>query len=388
MAQLVLSPDALLRFRNGEVLLHNAHSPLGAVASRDSSLLGFVARFIVPADPDELFAALSPPARVRAEELVERLRKMGVLLDAQKVPAGRSAEEEVAFGMRQLGTIANATHALAADLQTLGPSAVEAFTRRTGIGLEARLTSLLAAVDSLRTTLTQTRHEVATRQLEKLGVRPDSRNLRLHVGSGGHNLDGWINIDIAPADLTVNVADGLPLPDGSVRFIFASHMLEHLYYPGQTLPFLAECHRVLEPDGVLRLVVPDVEQCIRAYLRRDSAFFSGRMEKWQHWRPGATPLEDFLAYAGAGPAPSYFLESHKYGFDFETLAQALRRVGLGNVIRSTFEGSVHPELRVDAHSEVASARHGENYYSLFVEATKAGTPNAGAGVEAPPDKPT
>lgn len=367
---MVLAPDAFIRFRNGEVVVHNAHSAFRAVASRDPGLAAFVARFTAPVDPDTLLSSLSPQVRVHAEEIVARLRQMGVLVDAQKVPAARTSEEEAALGIRQLGLVAEATHALAADLQTLGAPGVAAIARQTGINLESRLASLLAAVDSLRTALVQTKREIVSQQLEALGVHRDSRGLRLHVGSGGHNLPGWINLDIAPADLTVNVTDGLPLPTASVRCVFASHMLEHLYYPQQTLGFLAECHRVLEPGGVLRLVVPDIEQCIRAYVGRDSAFFAGRMEKWKHWRPGATPLEDFLAYAGAGPSPSHFLESHKYGFDFETLQQALLRVGFGAVIRSTFEGSVHPELRVDAASEVAAARHGEDYYSLFVEATR------------------
>lgn len=373
MMMLVLSADAFVRFRNGEVVVHNAHSAQGALASHDPTLVGFIARFTVPVDPDVLFSSLNASARAQAQGLVARLLQMGVLVDAARTSATRTSEQEIALSVRQLGSLADATHLLAADLQTLGPAGAETIARQTGIGLEARLASLLAAVDSLRAALSQVKRDVVSRQLTALGINAHSRNLRLHVGAGGHNLAGWINLDISPADLTVNVTEGLPLPDGSVACVFASHMLEHLYYPQQTLGFLAECHRVLAPGGVLRLIVPDIEQCIQAYVRRDSAFFATRIEKWKHWQPGGTPLEDFLAYAGAGPAPSYFLESHKYGFDYETLERALRRVGFAAVERSTFQGSRHPELRVDAASEVADARHGETYYSLFVEAGKART---------------
>lgn len=370
MPQLVLSPDAFIRFRNGGVVVHSTHTAHGALFSRDQTLVGFVARFAVPMDPEVLFASLPSPVRAQAQDLVARLLRMGVLIEARGQPTTRSAEEEIALGTRQLGFVADATNALATDIQTLGAPAIEAIAQRTGVPLESRLASLLAGIDSLRAVLAQAKHEVVSQQLAKLGITAASRDLRLHVGSGGHNLPGWINLDIPPADLTVSVTDGLPLPDGSVRYVFASHMLEHLYYPQQTLGFLAECHRVLATGGVLRLIVPDIEQCIRAYARGDQGFFATRIEKWKHWQPGGTALEDFLAYAGAGPAPSYFLESHKYGFDFETLERALRRVGFRQVERSTFQGSRHPDLRQDASTEVAGASHDGEYYSLFVEATR------------------
>lgn len=62
--------------------------------------------------------------------------------------------------------------------------------------------------------------------------------------------------DIVPTDVICDVAsDGLhPFADGSLDFIIASHLLEHLPNP---LGFLKECHRVLRNSGILYLVVPD-----------------------------------------------------------------------------------------------------------------------------------
>jgi hypothetical protein len=63
-------------------------------------------------------------------------------------------------------------------------------------------------------------------------------------------------------------------------------------------------------------------------------------------------------------------ESHKYGYDLETLTKVLGEAGF--VERSTHMGSPHEALRVDEFSAVASAKYGERHYSLFVEARKPG----------------
>ena len=121
---------------------------------------------------------------------------------------------------------------------------------------------------------------------------------------------------------------------------------------------------------VVRVVVPDIERCLRAYAESDANFFAQRRENFSWWPEDATPLENFLTYAGVGPEPSAVFESHKYGYDFETLARALQRAGFGAVKKSAFQGSEIPELRIEHLSEAASWRAGDEYLSLFVEAKK------------------
>lgn len=370
MTRLVLSPDAFIRFRNGEVVIHNAHSAKPALAGRDPVLVAFVAQFANPIDIDEMRGRLKPESWEQTSTVIARLREMGVLIPAELPATGRESSQELALAQHQLALLADATHALAVDLAALGPPVATYLGRATGVSLESRLTSLLAAVDSLRTSFAPLQREMLVEQMRRLNVDDASRALKLHVGAGGHRLEGWINIDVDSADVSLNVANGLPFASDSASFIFASHVLEHLYHPEQSLRFLAHCQRVLAPGGVLRIVVPDIEQCIRAYAGGDSEFFAARAATWKDWPQGRTPLEDFLAYAGAGPRPGAFLESHKYGYDFATLERALRTVGLADVTRSAFMQSPHPELRVDAASAVAGATHGGEHYSLFVEARK------------------
>ncbi|MDE2219133.1 MAG: hypothetical protein KGJ52_02035, partial [Gammaproteobacteria bacterium] len=62
-------------------------------------------------------------------------------------------------------------------------------------------------------------------------------------------------------------------------------------------------------------------------------------------------------------------ESHKYGYDFETLQRVLNDAGFVSVIESGYMASEHMALRVDEISAVARATYGQRHYSLFVEAS-------------------
>src|SRR5437764_12318320 len=61
-----------------------------------------------------------------------------------------------------------------------------------------------------------------------------------------------------------DIVRGLPLPDGSCAGLYGSHVLEHLAL-ADLRAALANCHRLLRPGGVLRVVVPDLENCVRIY---------------------------------------------------------------------------------------------------------------------------
>jgi SAM-dependent methyltransferase len=57
----------------------------------------------------------------------------------------------------------------------------------------------------------------------------------------------------------------LPFPDGDFDAVYHSHVLEHFPREG-ALRFLREAVRVLRPGGIMRVVVPDLEQIARVYL--------------------------------------------------------------------------------------------------------------------------
>ena len=60
-------------------------------------------------------------------------------------------------------------------------------------------------------------------------------------------------------DLDVDCAKPLPrdrFPDGCAAIVFSEMMLEHIT-PQQAWSFLEECHRILVPTGLVRIVIPD-----------------------------------------------------------------------------------------------------------------------------------
>ena len=90
----------------------------------------------------------------------------------------------------------------------------------------------------------------------------------LNIGCGHRFHKDWVNIDIDPASLEVkkvNILQGLPYPDNSFDVVYHSNVLEHL--PKQKgAEMISECFRVLNPGGILRINVPDLEKICREYL--------------------------------------------------------------------------------------------------------------------------
>ena len=377
---LVFAPDALVRFRGGRVLIHTSAPGMPPFETDNPILIGWVCQFARPANPEQLRAALPASDRVVAGQVLDYLRRSGVLVAADQAGDGAAgAAERRGRTHDQLRTLARSTYDLACDLLGMGPAAEQELVRTSGIGVEQRLLGMLAAADSLRKELQAMREPALAAQLRALQIDATTRGLKLHIGCGKGHLPGWINIDVHPAPLAMNVLRGLPFADGSADFVFVSHLLEHLYFPRDVQPFLAELRRVLAPGGIVRIVVPDIGKCIEAYVNNDREFFASRRETWPWWPSNPTRLEDFLAYAGAGPEPAFLFESHKYGYDFETLQRVLNEAGFAAVVESGYMASKQAALRVDEVSAVARARYGQRHYSLFVEASG----GASAGCAAP-----
>lgn len=90
----------------------------------------------------------------------------------------------------------------------------------------------------------------------------------LNLGCGRRFHPVWTNIDFISTDRSViahNLNQGIPFPNAAFDVVYHSHVLEH--FPKTAANnFLQECYRVLRPQGVLRVVVPDLEQIARTYL--------------------------------------------------------------------------------------------------------------------------
>lgn len=110
--------------------------------------------------------------------------------------------------------------------------------------------------------------------------------IKVNIGCGVSGLEGWHNLDnsltitlsrvpLLPRFLSIprwprdvrrhDVRKGLPYRTGSVRYIYSSHTFEHFKYE-ESLQIAAECFRVLQPGGVIRIAVPDLELIVRDYI--------------------------------------------------------------------------------------------------------------------------
>jgi len=91
----------------------------------------------------------------------------------------------------------------------------------------------------------------------------------LNIGCGRHFHSAWRNLDVVSRDPQVEACDlrrGLPAADNQYDMVYHSHVLEHLT-PEDGGRLIAECQRVLKPGGILRIVVPDLEQIAHRYLQ-------------------------------------------------------------------------------------------------------------------------
>ena len=101
----------------------------------------------------------------------------------------------------------------------------------------------------------------------------DSDNLKqvpklLNIGCGRRYHRAWTNIDLESFDEEVDqhdITQGLPYGENRFDAVYHSHVLEHLD-PRDGEQLLSECFRVLRPGGILRVVVPNLEQIAILYL--------------------------------------------------------------------------------------------------------------------------
>ncbi|MBL8189853.1 MAG: methyltransferase domain-containing protein [Acidobacteria bacterium] len=185
-----------------------------------------------------------------------------------------------------------------------------------------------------------------------------SRNLRVNVACGPQILPDFVNLDLVPCHRDVLGWDcrwSLPMADETVAGIRAEQFVEHLE-PREELPaFLKDCLRVLQPGGILRVIVPDAERYLQAYCRADLSGF----------RELAVPdpfPEDLPTRMDIINHVFHQWSEHRWGYDFETLEHRLKVAGFCQIRRAAFRQSLDPKL--------ANDRDVHAPYSLYVEAVK------------------
>lgn len=167
---------------------------------------------------------------------------------------------------------------------------------------------------------------IAFLQRRKARRLAQSVPLHLHLGSGPSLKPGWVNVDLfgRREDLYWNLLRPLPFAPGSVDAIFHEHVLEHFCLP-DALAIVEDCFRVLRPQGVLRIGVPDLRRYIEAYMG-DGSF----LEEMRPGRPTRALAMQEL----------FFRHGHRSAFDWDTLALITQAAGFSSCERRLFGESL------------------------------------------------
>ena len=107
---------------------------------------------------------------------------------------------------------------------------------------------------------------------------------KLHLGCANQIFDGWVNVDYSLGARVANtpllgslveklgvfsvqwdkriflhnLVEEFPWKENEIKVVYSSHTLEHMTREDGAR-FLSECYRVLEPGGIIRIVVPDLK---------------------------------------------------------------------------------------------------------------------------------
>ena len=90
----------------------------------------------------------------------------------------------------------------------------------------------------------------------------------LNIGCGQRFNPTWTNLNFNsthPSVISHDLKQGIPFPDSSFDVVYHSHVLEH-FCKAEGIQLLEECYRVLRPQGVVRIAVPDLEQIVQSYF--------------------------------------------------------------------------------------------------------------------------
>ncbi|OAN48186.1 hypothetical protein A6A04_05410 [Paramagnetospirillum marisnigri] len=182
----------------------------------------------------------------------------------------------------------------------------------------------------------------------------------LNIGSGEKPTEGFVNADFYKTRLfakwrrkdkkfdpnwMVDLRRPLKCGDGHFDGIFTEHVIEHMQ-PMEALVLLRELHRILKPGGVLRLIVPDADIYVRAYLGEVPQDF-----------PFADVQDrtDILAQLTQE-------HGHQSIWNAEIMAKVLAAAGFAQVEKAAFRQGRNPDLLRDNQMYEC--------HSLYMEAVK------------------
>jgi SAM-dependent methyltransferase len=219
-------------------------------------------------------------------------------------------------------------------------------------------------------------------------------DIKLNLGCGPNSASGWLNFDwgvlpllsklpwlrktaIAlrvlparyeapwPAIRLVDIRKRFPLPDGSVKFIYCSHVLEH-FERWEAVRILNECRRCLKPGGIMRIVVPDIARMFANYQEALQPPPDAAGEK----RPARDLCRTWWGFSTDeepggffGRLSRKFMRNHRWHYDRRELEWLVKDAGFDQMTLCDFREGAVPDLQMLDYAD-------HKPHSIYVEITK------------------
>jgi len=158
----------------------------------------------------------------------------------------------------------------------------------------------------------------------------------------------FANIGWNPSIYCHDVRKPFPFQDNFFIAIYASHLLEHLYLE-QGKKLLKECYRILQPGGILRMVVPDLEAIVAEYI--ESSDMAGRadiLNKKLFLREPTPPSGNFI-YRIYTVLTDF--HSHKWIYDGHSLMHYFESAGFVDVSKMSSHQSRIKDIEIVENPE-------------------------------------
>lgn len=200
-------------------------------------------------------------------------------------------------------------------------------------------------------------HPVYLKRIKKLKKK---KNLLVNIGCGPFGIEkGWINLDLYPIKnvyLRTDCRKKLPFSPETCLGIHVEMFLEHLD-PVDELPhFLSSCYNSLQQNGILRIIVPDAQKFVRAYLDNDWSEMNKISYGLDDWSKKFPTKMDSLNHV--------FMQGYEHygGWDKERISNVLNKAGFSIIKFVEFGIGDFPNGPIDREY------HKQN--GLYVEAQK------------------
>jgi len=204
--------------------------------------------------------------------------------------------------------------------------------------------------------------------------------MKLNLGCDAHTPDGWINVDYALGARFMkipffrafnkkvklfnldwnekifihNLIKRFPWGNESADVVYSSHTLEH-FSKADGRKYIAECHRVLRKNGIIRIVVPDLRYYINEYmagriyaddfLQSLCVFYERSNNNFKHL---------FSRF--------FLFQHHKCMYDSARLIEILHEVGFDASQKDVFDSEIDDIKQVELE--------GRTHYAVVVEGRK------------------